>query len=246
MGSDIRFAFRSLRRSPLVTVVAVICLALGIGANTTVYTAADAFLFHPLPGLGNPDRLVVLTETPPDGDHYFESISPANLEDWRRQATSSFEQIAAFDYSDMNVTGDGVEAERALAVLASPNLFATLGVPPLLGRGFLEEETVPGRNRVVVLGYGFWQRRFAGDSAAIGRTLKLNGTVYTIVGVARRTMVYPEGAQLFIPLALDSAGLAERGRRTVEAVGLLRPGAATPAAPSATRRAPEPARRACS
>ncbi|HKG90974.1 MAG TPA: ABC transporter permease [Gemmatimonadaceae bacterium] len=227
MGSDFRFALRSLRRSPLVTVVAVLCLALGIGANTTAYSVADAFVIHPMPGVRDVDRMVVLSERPPDGDDWSTGISPANFADWSRQATGgAIEAMAAYHWWDVNITGAGGDPERAIAGVVTPNLFGTSGVRPFIGRGFLKEEALPGRPSVIVLGEGIWRRRFGGDSGVVGRAITLNGAPYSIVGVVReRGLAFPKGAQLYAPLVLDSAALANRKSRTLDAFGLLRPGA---------------------
>ena len=198
MGSllkDFRFAARTLWKNRAVSAVAVIALALGVGANTAVFSVVNAALLTPLP-YHDPDRLVRISE-------YHEkvpqmSVSYPNFLDWREQQTS-FEAMAATQPGSYNLSGEG-EAERLVGSNVSPEFFKVLGVEPALGRSFSEEENRPGAGRVAVISHGLWQRRFGSDPKILGRALTLNGEPYTVVGVTRRGFVYGLPTDVYVPL----------------------------------------------
>ena len=222
MLSDIRYGIRALRRNPAVTVTAVVALALGISSNTAEFSIADAFLFKPL-ALRDPDRLVMLPETRGEGPIAGTSTaSPANFEDWKRQATS-FEQLAASLLIDMNITGEG-EPEGLLGSRVSPGLFDVLGAQPLMGRVFRADEDQPGRDQVAVLSFGLWQRRFASDPDIIGKSVRLDGKPFTILGIMPKNFHFPLAAEMWTPLAMDNKERAVRGARYMDVVGRLKPG----------------------
>jgi putative ABC transport system permease protein len=219
---DIRFAFRMLRKNLGFTAVVVATLALGIGSNATVYSAARVFMLAPLPGLREPDRLVRLVEIPPQREGESGDVSPGSLFEWRRQS-SAFADIAACDEVLLNVTGSA-EPERIVGLRGTANYFQVLGFTPVLGRGFLPGEDQPGRDGVAVLSHGFWQRRYAGDRNILGRTLSLNGRGVTIVGVMPPDVSFPEVGQVWVPLALGPSSATDFADRSLVVFGRLKPG----------------------
>ena len=175
MLQDLRYALRQLRKSPVFTVAAVLVLALGIGANTAIFSVVNAVLLRPLP-FDQPERLVQLYHVPPQasfpGISLF-SVSPANFLDWRSQA-HSFEGMSAYGFGRYILTGTGhPEAIRTVAV--TNGFFSVLHAQPLLGRVFLEGEDEAGRDHEVVLSYELWRTRFAANSAIVGRNIQFNG-----------------------------------------------------------------------
>ena len=218
---NIRLAARSLRRSPGLTAAAVTCLAIGVAANTTVFTAANAVTMHPVP-TPNGRGLVMLAETPPRGaEPDFDAIAPANLLDWARQ-TATLEQIAAFTSRDVNLTGI-LEPEAVNGFRVTPNFFRTLQQRPALGRAFTDEEGLEGHASSVILSDRLWRRHFGADALVIGHTVQLNGAPHTVVGVMAPDFDFPAGAELWIPLPLNGATGRERDGRFVSAIGRLRP-----------------------
>jgi putative ABC transport system permease protein len=217
-----RYAFRTLAKNPAWTLAAVACLAIGIGANTTVYTAMRALVIAPVP-TPNSDRLVMIAEVSPRNpdDPDFDRIAPANLVDWMRQ-TRTLEHIAGFAWWDVNITGIE-EPERVTGFRVTPEFFRTLGERPVLGRVFTDDEGRDGHTDRVILGHPLWKRRFGGDAAVIGRTVQLNGAPHTIVGVMGDDFIFPPGAELWKPFALDGAAAADRDGRRMSAIARLRP-----------------------
>jgi putative ABC transport system permease protein len=175
LGQDLRYGWRALRKSPGFTAVAVLVLALGIGANTAIFSVVNAVLLRPLP-FDQPDRLVQLYHVPPQasfpGIPIF-SVSPANFLDWRAQA-HSFEDMSAYGFGLYTLTGTGrPEAIRTVAV--TDGFFSILHAQPLLGRVFAEGEDQAGRDHEVVLSYDLWRTRFAANPLIVGSTIQLNG-----------------------------------------------------------------------
>ena len=178
MIQDLRFAFRVLCKSKALSAISIVTLALGIGANTAIFSVVNAVLLNPLP-YRQPDRLVALWSNVPGHGRW--RNSPATFFDWKKQNTV-FEDVVAFGGSTMTLTGIG-EPEQLVGGRVSSGYFGVVGVEPMLGRAFLPEEYETGKGRVVILGYNFWQHRFGGDKSIINRTLTLDGDVYTVVGV---------------------------------------------------------------
>ena len=216
-----RYALRTLAKNPAWTLAAVACLAIGIGANTTVYTAMRALVIAPVP-TPNSERLVMIAETSPrePDDPDFNRLAPANLVDWMRE-TRTLEHIAGFAWWDVNITGID-EPERVTGFRVTPEFFRTLGERPALGRAFTDDEGRTGNTDRVILSHPLWMRRFGADPAVIGRTVQLNGVTHTIVGVMGDDFIFPPGAELWKPLALDGATAADRDGRWVAAVARLR------------------------
>ena len=180
---DIRYALRQLRKTPGFTAVAVLTLALGIGANTTIFSVVNAVLLKPLPYL-EPDRLVMIWEQNPHRGWFENIVSGANFLDWKKQ-NHVFADIAAFESNSFNLTGDA-KPEVAAGERVTSNLFSVLGVQPLRGRLFLPEEEGTDKAAVIV-SYGLWQQRYGGDPALVGKHIAVNGESYPVVGILPAT-----------------------------------------------------------
>jgi putative ABC transport system permease protein len=224
MIQDLKYGFRMLRKSPGFTTVAVLVLALGIGANTAIFSVVNAVLLKPLP-FRDPARLVHVWHVPPPksfpGITRF-SVSAANYLDWKQQ-NSVFSDMAIFSGESMTLTG-GDKPEYVQAAAVTSSFFSVLGVEPLLGRTFLPGEDSVGKNHEVVLTYGFWQRRFGGDRSIVNRTITLNNEPYTVVGVMGPRIDYPDYGQLWTPLAWTPKEAAVRGEHHSIVVARLKPG----------------------
>jgi predicted permease len=215
---DVRYALRQLRKNPGFTAVAALTLALGIGANTAIFSVVNAVLIRPLP-YKEDGRLVVILSQGRD------PVPPANFNDWREQS-QSFSQMGAAEAWGPNLTGTG-NPEKLPALHVTSDIFPLLGVQPLLGRAFLPEEQETGKEHEVVLSYSLWQSHFAGNSEIIGQSMALNGEAYTIVGVMPRDFKFAPfwatKAQLWAPLAL-SARLTDRSGNSLRVFARLKPG----------------------
>jgi putative ABC transport system permease protein len=215
---DLRYATRMMIKQPIFTAVAVIALALGIGANTAIFTVVNAVLLRPLP-YNEPDSLVWVWDTQPQL-----ATAPTSLPDfldWKDQ-NRSFEYMAAYQGGNM-FFDDGNGVQDTPVGLVTPDVFALFRVTPVLGRTFTEEETQPGRSRVAVLSQALWQRRFGSDPNVLGQIVQLSGTPYTIIGVIATGFNFPNEAQLWRPLQIDTNRL-DRGPHYLRVVGRLRPG----------------------
>ena len=220
--TDVRFALRTLVRRPGFALVAVLTLAVGIGANTAVYSIAEAVLLRPLP-FRDPDRLAFVWEHNTVRDRTRNVVNPGNYLEWRDR-NAVFEQLAAFVAWNTNLSGDQ-EAVRLDVGVVTTNFFATLGVSPALGRGFAADDAKPGAPAVVVLSDGLWRRRFGGDGAVLGRDLQLNGQPSRVVGVMPPGFQVPPGSEMWVPFTEGEGGLQRdhRGRFLVT-VGRLKAG----------------------
>jgi putative ABC transport system permease protein len=219
--NEIRYAFRTLRRAPGMAALAVLCMGLGIGAVTTMYSTALAFTLRPLPQIRDAGRLLRVWEAPVDAPDRFDGIAPGALRDLR--SLREFSGIAVLRGQSLNVTGGDVP-ERVRAARVSFDFLPALGRRPALGRDFTPADDAAGADRVVLLGFGLWQRRFGGDSALVGRTVQLNGEAYRVVGILPEDFVFPSDAQLLTPLALGPEAWASRRDRNLFALARLAPG----------------------
>ena len=215
---DIRYGIRSLARHPGFTAIAVLTLALGIGANTAIFSVVNAVLLRPLP-FSDPDRIVWVWDTQPQL-----ATAPASVPDfldWKEQ-NRSFEHLAAFQSGNMFLdAGNGTEDPRV--GLVTPNTFSVFRVSPILGRTFTDDETLPGEpSRVAVLSYSMWQSQFGSDPSVVGRTILLSGATHKIIGVMQAGFSFPEGAKLWRPLPIDPKQL-DRGPHYLQVVGRLKP-----------------------
>lgn len=229
LGQDVRYAVRSLRKSPGFSTVAILSLALGIGANTTIFTFVNAVLLRPLP---YPDshRIVILRERPLASGETVH-VHPFNFLQWRARATS-FEALALLQTPPLTVMGSS-GAEQIGRIETTSEFFRVFGLSPALGRTFTDEEMRPGHAGVVILGHGFWQRWFGGDPRVLGRSLPARDGSLTVVGVA------PPGLRIgsmepdaYTPLAIDPANPAAVGSRSFHCYGRLKPGVSVDSARS--------------
>jgi len=219
---DIRYGIRGLLKRPGFTAIALITLALGIGANTAIFSAVNAVLLRPLP-FRDPDQLVIVWEDATFAGFPRNTPAPANYVDWKTQ-NQSFADMAASHESSFNLTGDG-EPERVAAYSVNANFFPLLGVQPILGRTFSAEEDRPGANKVAVLSYNLWQSRYGGDRQILNRDIQLNGEKHTVIGVMPASFQFFESeVRLWVPLALDQEQLGNRGGHYLKVVARLKPG----------------------
>jgi hypothetical protein len=208
---DMRYGLRMLAKKPGFTTVAVLTLALGIGANTAIFSVVNAVLLRPLP-YPEPSRLVALWESNQERPELRNAISYPNFFDWRSQ-NQSFERMASYYTNDVALTGVATPVNLRSAVV-SPELFAVLGVQPRLGRWFVEEEERPGA-RAVIINHGLWQRQFGSDPNIVGSSLTLDGKPFTVVGVM------PEGFQF--PIEADPPNCGWLHRSTAKRATPLKP-----------------------
>jgi predicted permease len=227
LGSDVRYAARTLHRAPGFTALAVLIIALGIGANTAIFSLVSAVLLKPLPFV-EPDELVFLWEDASAvGGPPAVNLAPATYVDWQERSRS-FEDMAAFDGVTYNLTGDG-EPARLSALRTMPNLLSILGMQALVGRTFAPGE-VAESSPVVVLSESSWIGRFGADPGIVGRELVLDGSRYTVIGVVPSDFRFPaESVDVFMPTAFTPQELAQRSNYFLFAVARLAPGV-TPAA----------------
>ena len=222
LGQDLRYGLRMLARNPGFTIVAVIALALGIGANSAIFSVVNTVLLRPLP-YKNPERLVMVWEENSKQGFPHDTPAAANYVDWRDQ-NHVFESIAAMTDGIFNLTGVG-DPERIDGQRVSASLFPLLGVEPQLGRAFRPEEDKPGANQVVMISYGLWQRRFGADPGIIGKPINLNSKSFTVVGVMPRTFQFPtRNDQLWIPIAFDAKEAGNRGAHYLKVIARIKPG----------------------
>jgi predicted permease len=219
---DIRFGLRGLIKHPGFTLVAVFALALGIGANTAIFSVVNAVLLQTMP-YGEPDRLVMVWGSYPERDRETTPVSAADFNDWKEQNTV-FEQIAASRDAQYNLTGMG-DPEFIVGYRFSADFFQVAGVKPILGRTFTAQEDQPGSDRVVVLSHHLWMRLFNGDREVLGKTLTLNDNLYEIIGVMGPGFRHPGGrAELWTPLAIPANLASNRQRRFCRVMARLKPG----------------------
>src|SRR5215472_16209626 len=220
---DIHYALRTLGKNPGFTLVAVLTLGLGIGANTAIFSMAQGFLLKPL-SLPHLDRLVAIGELQAYDSNDTIRASPANYLDWVSQ-TRSFDRISAFDWESVNLSGVG-QPLAIQGIHVSADFFEVLGVKPLLGRTFLLEEDQPGHEHEVVLTRGLWERQFGSDQNVAGKTIRINGSAYTVVGVMGKDCKFPQSVELWLPLALDAKTQHNRNDRYLQVMAHLKPGLA--------------------
>ena len=235
LWQDVRFGLRMLRKSPGFTCVAVLTLALGIGANTAIFSMVNSVLLRPL-AYREAQQLYLVREIVPELSQTYPTL-PANLNNFRvwQRDCHSFAEVAIVEPFDMTLTGYG-EAEQISGGRASANLFDVLGIVPEMGRTFLPQEDTPGNDHVVILTHSFWLDRFQGDPKIVGRSITLNGKAFQVVGVLPASFHFPKGAQLgaltefpprtdyFKPLGLDPKEFDQIGEFDFAAIARLKPG----------------------
>ena len=224
ISRDLRYAARMLAMNPAFTAAVVLTLALGIGANSAIFSVYDAVLLKPMP-YAEPDRIVMLWEHQRSGN--LGTVAPANFVDWRAQS-NTFAHVAALNpFPSFNLTGNG-EPVRLVGSAVSANFFRLLGARMNLGRDFLEEEDQPGKDRVIVLSHGAWQRYFGGDAAIVGKSVSLNDLNYTVVGVLGPefelvTTTARDQPEVWVPLALNLQKL-QRGTHPLRVFARIKQG----------------------
>src|SRR5215510_2478821 len=198
---DLRQAGRSFRSAPGLALTAIAALAIGIGGNTAIFSVVDAVLLRPLP-YDAPDRLLMLWQNDTNFSAPRTWVSPANFIDWKKESRS-FESLGAFRIRSFDLTGSG-EPERIDGQWVTAGLFPALGVRPLYGRLFLEEEDRHGAPRVILLSYRLWQRRFGSEAGIVGKSITLNGEPTTVVGVMPPGFRFPgSDDEMWAPFAWD-------------------------------------------
>ena len=219
---DIRYGIRGLWKRPGFTVVAVLTLALGIGANTAIFSVVNAVLLKPLQ-FHDPERLVIIWEDATFAGFPRNTPAPANYVDWKTQ-TQSFADMAGTVEWTYNLTGDG-DPERVAAYAVTANFFPLLGVPPAVGRVFTADDDRPGAPNVTVLSHGLWQARYGGDPQIINRDILLNGEKYTVIGVMPAGFqFFGSDVRLWVPAAFTAKQLANRGGHYLKVVARMKPG----------------------
>src|SRR5215216_4200261 len=220
--SDTRYALRNLWRRPGFTLIAVVTIALGIGANTAIFSAVHALLLKPLP-FPELDRVVAIWDKLPSRGVTRNEVSVANYLDWQSQ-TQSFEQLALYRWWNANLTGID-PPERIQGFLVTANFFDALGMKPIMGRNFLAEENQPGKDAVAIITHSLWQRRFGGDTDILNKTITINSVARTIVGVMPENFNFPKGAEIYAPLAMTPELMKNRINHSYYVFGKLKPGA---------------------
>src|SRR5689334_811274 len=216
---DVRYAVRTLRKSPTFTIIAVVCLAVGIATNTTLFSCFDAIVLRPFP-FTDPDRLVALWDfNPKNGNR--DGVSYLNYLDWRDQSRS-FSGIAAYSGRSVAIT-EGTEPARLDGQLITGNLFSLLGVRPQLGRLFRADEDTQGAAGVVLLSDAAWRRLYDGDPSVVGRVISVNGEPHTVVGIMPPDFKFPDRSEIWLPMA-PLLHADHRDWRSLQMVGRLKAG----------------------
>jgi putative ABC transport system permease protein len=223
-AQDVAYGLRILRKSPGYAIIAILTLALGIGANAAIFSYIEAWVIKPLPYPQAQQLMVIQSHNTKQGWTSWQVSSTADYLDFEKQSTS-FEQLAMWNAWQYNLTGDG-RPDRVDGGLVGWNFFQTLGVQPIMGRAFIEQEGQPANSHVAIISRGLWQSRFAGDPKIIGREINLQGETYTVVGVMPANFQFPIMgiANIWTPLALDDKGRADRDTSWFCALGRLKPG----------------------
>lgn len=219
--SDLKYAARALRKGPVMTITAMAALALGIGANTALFSVVNAVLLRPM-NYPHAERIVEITRSFQGGRFTSPALTATKFDFWRKQ-NQSFEAVAAYDFMPLgiNLAGQG-EPERLSSLPVTADFFRVLGVQPLLGRSFNESEDKPGAGNFAVISYAMWQRLFHGDRGAVGKTLTLNNAAYTVLGIMPSDFNFPEAADVWTPIQLKIDPADHSNNYKV--IGRLKPG----------------------
>ncbi len=225
LWQDLRYGARMLLKNPGFTLVAVITLGLGIGANTTIFSAMESLILHPF-SLPNQNRLAALYERNLGAGVKRTGVTPGSLRDWREQS-QTFEQFVSLDTEFFELRGANPTegAERVLGYRVSAGFFAALGAKPILGRDFQPDEDTEGREQVVILKHSLWERRFGSDPNILGQSIRLNNKAYTVIGVAPKDFNFPYGnGEFWTPFVFPAQLAQDRENHSFAVVGLLKPG----------------------
>ncbi|HEU0039043.1 MAG TPA: ABC transporter permease, partial [Verrucomicrobiae bacterium] len=221
---DLRYAVRQVRKAPGFALVVVVTLALGIGANSAIFSVVNGVLLHSLP-FPSAEQVMRVWHTPPQssfpGMSTF-SVSAANFLDWQAQ-NHVFSSMAVYGFRGFTLTG-GDKPEQVDATAVSAGFFSTLEVQPMLGRAFSAEEDQPGHSNVVVLSHRFWQDHFGANRGVVGHTITLDGASYLVAGVMPPSFRFPDFAQVWTPLAWSDQEKAVRGNHNYMVIARLKPG----------------------
>jgi putative ABC transport system permease protein len=220
--NDIRYAFRNLIKRPGFTLIAVLTLGIGIGANTAIFSSIYALLLKPLP-FPELDRVVAIWDKNPSRDVRHNEVTMANYLDWRSQ-TQSFEQLALYRWFNANITG-AEQPERVQGFAVTANFIDVTGVKPLMGRNFTAEENEPGRDEVVIISYSLWQRRFGADPNILDKTIAINNFPLKVIGVMPPHFNFPKAGEVYAPLELTPQVTGNRLTHQYYVIGRLKPGA---------------------
>jgi putative ABC transport system permease protein len=219
---DVKYAWRSLLKRPLLTVTVATTLAFGLGANAAIFNLIDRLVLRPFP-LADPDHTMLLSETGPRLDYgNKEAVSPANFLDWRTSA-KTVTHVSALQWWDANLV-ERNNPERLQGFQVSWGFFDALGVRPALGRGFVRDDETYGRHRLAILSDAVWKRRFGGDPAVVGRSITIDGDPYQVIGIGPPRFAFPDGSEIWAPLAFDPKQAPRRDARYLTVVGRLQPG----------------------
>ena len=218
---DLKFSARSLLKRPALTIIAIVTLAIGIGANSAIFSTINALLLKPLP-FPDPDRIVALWDKVPSRGVVRNEVTVANYLDWRAQ-NKTFEQLGIYRWWSTNLTGSD-SPERVQGFQVTPNFLDIVGVKPMMGRGFSAGEDQPGKDSVALLTYSLWQRRFGADQNIVNKTIATNGVARTVIGVMPPDFNYPKGAEIYAPLAITPELARNRGNHAYLGIGRLKPG----------------------
>ena len=218
---DVIYAWRSLLKRPLLTLTVALTLGLGLGANAAIFNLIDRLVLRPFPAI-DPDNVVMIAETGPRLDYRRETTSPANFLDWRATA-DTVTHMTAMVWWDANLV-DRDDPERLQGARVSSGFFDALGIRPTLGRGFVRDDETFGRHHVVVLSDALWKRRFDGDPNIVGRTLMINGDPHQVIGVAPRRFGFPDGAEVWSPMAFNPDQAPRRDGRYLTVIGRVQQG----------------------
>ena len=216
---DIRYALRNLLRRPTFTLIAVVTLALGIGANTAIFSAINALLLRPLP-FPELDRIVAVWDKLPSRGVMHNEVTVANYLDWQSQ-TQSFDQLALYRWWSANLTGID-PPERIQGFLVTANFIDVTGMKPIMGRTFSPEENQPGKDQVAVITHSLWQRRFGGDPNILDKTITINSIVRRVIGVMPERFNFPKGAEVYAPIQMTPELMKSRGNHGYYVIGRLK------------------------
>jgi putative ABC transport system permease protein len=222
LTQNLKFGLRMVRRSPMVSVSAILAAGLGIGATSAMFSIVDGVLLRPLP-FAAPQQLVNVWASLPVRQMTTLVVAAATYYNWRQQ-NHVLSSVGAYQSVAFGVASNGGEPVRYLGAVSDPEFFETLDVKPFLGRMFTEDEMQPGHDGVILLGYGLWQQRFGGDAGVLGRSVDINGRVRRIIVVMPRGFEYPAGAVMWGPVPMGAQARARRDLHTLRVIGRLKDG----------------------
>lgn len=220
LWQDVRYGLRMMWKTPGFTVVTVLTLAIGIGANSAIFSVANALVLEPFP-FENLDSLVAVRESLPNQGLKAIGVSPADFNDWKNQ-NSVFQEIAAYRMRDTTLIGEG-EPELIRGTFVTSDFFTALKTTTVKGRTFLPDDDKADNNQVVVIGYGLWQRRYAADANIVGKTITVNGSAAIVIGIAQSNFDFPAGTEIWMPLTLTPQQLIQRDTHNLQVLAHLKP-----------------------